>query len=246
MFSKNLFNELKSQAQKTFEDIKSEAKKGLEQIEKKIDEQISTKNNLTTKDESFISNSTVNRAAQLLLEKSIKQAEQFIDKYVDPYDVCEILQPEYIKEIISEIKSKIEDGNNDHYYSKLIILYMNLNEFNQANACISNLSDEQLKQKFSIVYKIGLMKDSDFMREFERNLDLILESRIYSILRRYADLCLKFNKFTEAEKILEACCLLNPISEKDHNDLLICYQKLNKQDFLLLHKEIIRSISQNV
>ncbi|MEM4261220.1 MAG: hypothetical protein QXG00_08300, partial [Candidatus Woesearchaeota archaeon] len=83
-------------------------------------------------------------------------------------------------------------------------------------------------------------------RVFESNLDLILELRIYSILRRYADLSLKYNKFTEAEKILEACCLLNPISEKDHNDLMLCYQKLNKQGFLLLHKEIIKSISQNV
>lgn len=242
MFNKSMFDNFKEKAQQSFEDIKKEAIKVQESIEDKIEEQISSKNNLSLKDENFVSNSSINKAAQLLIEKSTKQAEQFLDKYIKPYDVCEITDPEFAKIIINEINNKIKNNDNDKYLYELAVLYINTHDIMNAVNCINNFKNENDKNELSIAIEISNMNDIPFVINFEKNKELLINLRIYAIFRRYVDLSIKNKNYLKAKEIVEACTQLNPTSLQDQKNLLQCYEELGESKYAKLQNIIVRNL----
>jgi hypothetical protein len=241
--AKVIYNDAQKEAQNTLGDLKKEIIKAQDKIVAKIDEQISEENNLSLKDDNLVSNATFNKAAQLLIEKSTKQAEQFLDKYIRPYDVHEITNSVFAKQIIEEIKCKNKDGKfNDIYYSELAVLFINLSEFDNALEYIEKISNPTEKNDLMFAFESCKMNDSSFLTEYEKHTELLIKLRIYLLSRRYSDLCLNNKQFSKAKESIEKCCLLNPTSIKDQKDLLQCYQQLNEEYSAKIQKIIVDNL----
>ena len=98
--AKTLYDQEKDEAHNVVENVKKEATSVNERVKENINKNTSAKNELVVKGEDYVDNPTISKAAQLIYEKSIDKAEHFIDKYIRPYNVFEIIESEFADEII--------------------------------------------------------------------------------------------------------------------------------------------------
>lgn len=240
MLDKNMFANLRDKAQKTYEGAKSELSKIQNNIEDKLDEHVSEKNNLEDKNEKLVESRLVNKAVQLMFEKSINKVEQFINKYVRPYDVCEVTDREYIKYLITDIEEKIRVSGNDQYYYELVILYANLGETDRANEYCPRIKSEELKTELFKICSLLKLNDNDLYGYIMNNQETIVSSRIYCLLVRGADLCIESGNYFLAKSFAEKYCELNSVSVANHKKLQSIYSKLGEEVNSNIEYEIIR------
>lgn len=241
MFDKKDLDDLKNRAKKAVENVKTEAQNLHSTVNEKLDEKISGGNNLSEKGSEYLSNSTLNKSVQLILEKSIKQAEDFVDKFFRPYDVHEILSPTYMDYIINELKQKqISNPSNEVYTYELAVLYFNKKEDQLALQELRKLKKQEFVNLLKPAADLSNLSDEAFLKYYQLNKESVRRARIYRFIRHYASLCFNRGEFAKSLQDLELACSLNPTSIELNEMLLATYKRLNRDNDALLQTEILK------
>jgi len=242
--AKSLYSQV---AQEVAKEVMKESKNINDKVKQKSNSDSSSQNTLVKYGEDYVSNPTISKAAQLIYEKSIEKAEQFIDKYIRPYNVFEIIEPEFAKEIVNDLELKIEKGKKtDQNYFELTVLYINLNDLYLALEASKNIKDPNIKDRLKLALQISQLGNNDFIEFYDKNIISISDSNIYNIFKRRAKLALEVNDYTSARSAMELCCVLNPISQTDQSDLLLCYEKLGESNLVQIQKDILDNIGVTI
>ena len=225
----NIFDNLKEKAMSAYDQAKEQAANLGEDIKNRIEENISVENNMSLLKPDILTNKAINNSAQFVFEKSIEQVERLLYKYVPPYTITDILDDQYISEVINEIENRQLKEYNDKNSYDLALLYINSNKYYEAKLCITKMVNSAMKNKIELIYDMVQMDNDEYLNQYDLNVDIINEANIYAVFHRYATIKIKSGKYLEAQSVIEKCCEINPTSLEDQSNLLLCYKQLQSQ-----------------